>query len=113
VTLLALALGAPALARQDAPAAPAAPKSDGAPEAKMYERMDKEDREALAANLGYGVPAFPTGLQWLGGEPWDHDGFRDKVTVIGSREVIKAAIRKPIRRATGLAGRLQGGGRGR
>ena len=37
----------------------------------------------------------------------------DKVTVIGSREVIKAAIRKPIRRATGLAGRLQGGGRGR
>jgi exodeoxyribonuclease V alpha subunit len=31
---------------------------------------------------------------------------RDKVTVVGSRAVIEAAIRKPIRRATGLAGRL-------
>jgi exodeoxyribonuclease V alpha subunit len=29
-----------------------------------------------------------------------------RVTVIGSREVIEAAIRRPIRRATGLAGRL-------
>jgi hypothetical protein len=28
------------------------------------------------------------------------------VTVIGSREVIEAAIKRPIRRATGLAGRL-------
>jgi thiol-disulfide isomerase/thioredoxin len=77
--LLALALGTPALARQ---AAPAAPKAGDATEAKMYERMDKEDRDALAVNLGYGVPAFPTGLQWLGGDPWEHDSFRDKVTVI-------------------------------
>lgn len=30
----------------------------------------------------------------------------DKVTVVGSREVIEAAIRKPIRRATGLESRL-------
>jgi exodeoxyribonuclease V alpha subunit len=30
----------------------------------------------------------------------------DKVTVVGSREVIAAAIRRPIRRATGLASRL-------
>ena len=79
VTLLALALGAPALARQDAPAAP---KADNATEAKMYERMDKEDRDALAANLGYGLPPMPDGLQWLGGDAWDRDAFRDKVTVI-------------------------------
>jgi len=32
----------------------------------------------------------------------------DKVTVVGSREVIEAAIRKPIRRATGLEHRLSG-----
>jgi exodeoxyribonuclease V alpha subunit len=31
---------------------------------------------------------------------------RDKVTVVGSREVIEAAIKTPIRRATGLAERL-------
>ena len=30
----------------------------------------------------------------------------EKVTVVGSREVIEAAIRKRIRRATGLARRL-------
>jgi exodeoxyribonuclease V alpha subunit len=30
----------------------------------------------------------------------------DRVTVVGSREVIEAAIRTPIRRATGLAERL-------
>jgi exodeoxyribonuclease V alpha subunit len=30
----------------------------------------------------------------------------DRVTVVGSREVIEAAIRKPIRRATGLESRL-------
>ena len=29
-----------------------------------------------------------------------------RVTVIGSREVIEAAIKRPVRRATGLAGRL-------
>jgi exodeoxyribonuclease V alpha subunit len=29
-----------------------------------------------------------------------------RVTVVGSRAVIEAAIRRPIRRATGLAGRL-------
>jgi exodeoxyribonuclease V alpha subunit len=29
-----------------------------------------------------------------------------RVTVIGSREVIESAIRRPIRRATGLAARL-------
>ncbi|MEX0671148.1 MAG: exodeoxyribonuclease V subunit alpha [Pirellulales bacterium] len=34
---------------------------------------------------------------------------RDKVTVVGSREVIEAAIKTPIRRATGLAERLGGG----
>ena len=32
-----------------------------------------------------------------------------RVTVVGSREVIEAAIRRPIRRATGLAERLQEG----
>jgi exodeoxyribonuclease V alpha subunit len=32
---------------------------------------------------------------------------RDKVTVVGSREVIAAAITTPIRRATGLAERLR------
>lgn len=31
----------------------------------------------------------------------------ERVTVVGSREVITAAINRPIRRATGLAGRLQ------
>jgi exodeoxyribonuclease V alpha subunit len=31
---------------------------------------------------------------------------RNKVTVVGSREVIEAAIKTPIRRATGLASRL-------
>ncbi len=30
----------------------------------------------------------------------------ERVTVVGSREVIAAAINRPIRRATGLAGRL-------
>ena len=30
----------------------------------------------------------------------------DRVTLVGSREVIEAAIRKPIRRATGLSERL-------
>jgi exodeoxyribonuclease V alpha subunit len=34
---------------------------------------------------------------------------RDRVTVVGSREVIEAAIRTPIRRATGLAERLRSG----
>ena len=29
-----------------------------------------------------------------------------QVTIVGSREVIEAAVRKPIRRATGLAERL-------
>lgn len=33
----------------------------------------------------------------------------DNLTIIGSREVIEAAIRTPIRRATGLADRLMGG----
>jgi exodeoxyribonuclease V alpha subunit len=33
----------------------------------------------------------------------------DAVTVVGSREVIEAAIRVRIRRATGLAARLRGG----
>jgi exodeoxyribonuclease V alpha subunit len=33
----------------------------------------------------------------------------DKVTVVGSRDVIEAAIRTPIRRASGLADRLKGG----
>ena len=33
---------------------------------------------------------------------------RDRVTVVGSREVIEAAIKTPIRRATGLAERLRG-----
>jgi len=37
---------------------------------------------------------------------------RKRVTVVGSREVIEAAIATPIRRATGLASRL-GGGRAR
>jgi exodeoxyribonuclease V alpha subunit len=32
-----------------------------------------------------------------------------QVTIIGSRAVIEAAIRTPIRRATGLADRLTGG----
>lgn len=36
----------------------------------------------------------------------------DRVTVVGSREVIEAAIRKPIRRATGLEEQLRGGGGG-
>lgn len=30
----------------------------------------------------------------------------ERVTVVGSREVIAAAINRPISRATGLAGRL-------
>jgi len=34
---------------------------------------------------------------------------RNKVTVVGSREVIEAAIKTPIRRATGLESRLGGG----
>ena len=34
---------------------------------------------------------------------------RKQVTVVGSREVIEAAIDTPIRRATGLASRLEGG----
>lgn len=33
---------------------------------------------------------------------------RDRVTIVGSREVIEAAIKTPIRRATGLAERLSG-----
>jgi exodeoxyribonuclease V alpha subunit len=32
----------------------------------------------------------------------------ERVTVVGSREVIEAGIRRPIRRATGLAERLAG-----
>ena len=32
---------------------------------------------------------------------------RDTVTIVGSREVIEAAIKRPIRRATGLAERLR------
>ena len=32
---------------------------------------------------------------------------REKVTVVGSREVVEAAIRRPIRRATGLGVRLR------
>ena len=36
-------------------------------EAKYYEKLDKEDREALQANVGWVIPKPPATLNWFGG----------------------------------------------
>ena len=103
---LALAWGLGALcAMAAAPAgddaAPKAPakKADGdaAAEAKFYEKLDKEDRDALKANVGFLLPKPPDTLAWLGGDALDRDAFRGKVTVIqsvGGKASARAALEK-------------------
>jgi thiol-disulfide isomerase/thioredoxin len=53
-------------------------------EAKYYEKLDKADREALQANVGWVIPKPPATLNWFGGEAMARSDFRGKVTVIHS-----------------------------
>ena len=53
-------------------------------EAKYYEKLDKEDREALQANVGWVIPKPPATLNWFGGEAMARSDFQGKVTVIRS-----------------------------
>jgi len=53
-------------------------------EAKYYEKLEKADREALQANVGWVIPKPPATLNWFGGEAMARSDFRGKVTVIHS-----------------------------
>ena len=53
-------------------------------EAKYYEKLDKEDRVALQANVGWAIPKPPPTLTWFGGEAMARSDFQGKVTVIHS-----------------------------
>ncbi len=94
------ALGAWAAPRgdDDAPK-PAAkkPEGDATSEAKFYEKLDKEDREALKASVGFLVAKPTDTLVWLGGDAMDREAFRGKVTVIqsvGGKASARAALEK-------------------
>jgi hypothetical protein len=62
--------------------APTKGSKDAKGEARFYEKLDKEDRAALEANVGFAIPMPPESLTWIGGEAMDRGAFRDKVTVI-------------------------------
>ena len=77
--------------------APPKANSESVSEAKFYERLDKEDREALKANVGFLVAKPSENLTWLGGDAMDRDAFRGKVTVIqsvGGKASARAALEK-------------------
>ena len=66
-------------------------------ETRFYEKLDKEDRAALEANVGFAIPTPPESLEWIGGESMDRGAFRDKVTVIQSvsgKQNPRAALEK-------------------
>lgn len=77
--------------------APAKGAKDPKGEARYYEKLDKEDRAALEANVGFAIPVPPESLEWIGGEAMDRGAFRDKVTVIQSvsgKQNPRAALEK-------------------
>lgn len=94
------ALGAWSAAPTGDDATKAAPKkADGesANEAKFYERLDKEDRDALKVNVGFLLAKPTEGLTWIGGDAMDRDAFRGKVTVIqsvGGKASARTALEK-------------------
>ena len=66
-------------------------------ESRFYEKLDKEDREALQANVGYVVPMPPDALTWIGGDAMGRADFRGKVTVIqsvGGKANVRAQLEK-------------------
>ena len=66
-------------------------------ESRFYEKLDKEDREALQANVGYVVPMPPDSLKWIGGDAMGRADFRGKVTVIqsvGGKANVRAQLDK-------------------
>ena len=71
------------------------PQADS--EAKYYERLDKEDREALQAIVGWMLPKPPEAMSWVGGEGMSRPDFLGKVTVIqsvGGKQSPRAALEK-------------------
>ena len=77
--------------------APAKGPKEAKGETRFYEKLDKEDRAALEANVGFAIPTPPESLEWIGGESLDRGAFRDKVTVIQSvsgKQNPRAALEK-------------------
>ncbi len=77
--------------------APAKGPKEAKGETRFYEKLDKEDRAALEANVGFAIPTPPESLEWIGGESMDRGAFRDKVTVIQSvsgKQNPRAALEK-------------------
>jgi thiol-disulfide isomerase/thioredoxin len=77
--------------------APTKGSKDAKGEARFYEKLDKEDRAALEANVGFAIPMPPESLTWIGGEAMDRGAFRDKVTVIqtvSGKQNPRAALEK-------------------
>lgn len=77
--------------------APAKGPKEAKGETRFYEKLDKEDRAALEANVGFAIPAPPESLEWIGSEAMDRGAFRDKVTVIQSvsgKQNPRAALEK-------------------
>jgi len=77
--------------------APAKGPKEAKGETRFYEKLDKEDRAALEANVGFAIPTPPESLEWIGGEAMDRGAFRDKVTVIQSvsgKQNPRAALEK-------------------
>ena len=69
----------------------------GGAESSLYEHLDKEDRDALQANVGWMIPKPPESLKWVGGDAMKRDDFRGKVTVIqsvGGKSSPRAALEK-------------------
>jgi thiol-disulfide isomerase/thioredoxin len=101
---LASAALAAAIPGDDAPATPPAAKdgpegkrAPGPNEAKFFEKLDKADRDALQANVGWLLPKPPESLTWVGGEAMVRDDFRGKVTVIqsvGGKPSARTALEK-------------------
>jgi thiol-disulfide isomerase/thioredoxin len=81
----------------DAPAKGPKEAKEAKGETRFYEKLDKEDRAALEANVGFAIPTPPESLEWIGGEAMDRGAFRDKVTVIQSvsgKQNPRAALEK-------------------
>lgn len=101
---LATAAIAAAVPGDDAPAttppakdAPDGKRAPGPNEAKFFEKLDKADRDALQANVGWLLPKPPESLTWVGGDAMVRDDFRGKVTVIqsvGGKPSARTALEK-------------------
>jgi cytochrome c biogenesis protein CcmG/thiol:disulfide interchange protein DsbE len=66
-------------------------------ESRFYDKLDKEDRDALQANVGYVVPMPPDALAWIGGDAMGRADFRGKVTLIqsvGGKANVRAQLEK-------------------